>query len=89
MTHEEWLAHQFESHRLHLRAEAYRMLGSLDEVDDVVQETWLRVSRAGTDEVENLGGRRWPGSTVLGAASSLAQRTAPWESVQSGPPTYR
>lgn len=56
MTHEEWLAHQFESHRVHLRAVAYRMLGSLDEVDDAVQETWLRVSRAGTDEVENLGG---------------------------------
>ena len=56
MDENEWLAARFEEHRSHLRAVAYRMLGSLSEADDAVQDTWLRVSRAGTDEVENLGG---------------------------------
>jgi RNA polymerase sigma factor (sigma-70 family) len=53
---DEWLADRFEEHRAHLRAVAYRMLGSLTEADDAVQDTWLRLSRAGTGEVENLGG---------------------------------
>ena len=52
----EWLADRFEEHRAHLRAVAYRMLGSLTEADDAVQDAWLRVSRAGAGEVENLGG---------------------------------
>jgi RNA polymerase sigma-70 factor (ECF subfamily) len=56
MDENEWLADRFEEHRAHLRAVAYRMLGSLTEADDAVQDTWLRVSRAGTSEVENLGG---------------------------------
>jgi RNA polymerase sigma-70 factor (ECF subfamily) len=47
---------QFEAHRAHLRAVAYRMLGSLAEADDAVQEAWLRFSRAGTADVGNLGG---------------------------------
>jgi RNA polymerase sigma-70 factor (ECF subfamily) len=51
-----WLAERFEAHRPHLRAVAYRMLGSLAEADDAVQDAWLRFSRAGADEVENLGG---------------------------------
>jgi RNA polymerase sigma-70 factor (ECF subfamily) len=46
----------FEEHRAHLRSVAYRMLGSLTEADDAVQDAWLRVSRAGASEVENLGG---------------------------------
>jgi RNA polymerase sigma factor (sigma-70 family) len=50
------LAEQFEANRSHLRAVAYRMLGSLSEADDAVQEGWLRLSRADTSEVENLGG---------------------------------
>lgn len=49
------LAERFEEHRPHLRAVAYRMLGSLAEADDTVQDAWLRVSAAGTDSVENLG----------------------------------
>ena len=51
-----WLAERFEAHRAHLRAVAYRMLGSPSEADDAVQEAWLRVSRAATGRVENLGG---------------------------------
>jgi RNA polymerase sigma-70 factor (ECF subfamily) len=50
------LTDAFEAHRTHLRSVAYRMLGSLTEADDAVQETWIRVSRAGTAGVENLGG---------------------------------
>jgi RNA polymerase sigma factor (sigma-70 family) len=51
-----WLADRFEEHRGHLRAVAYRMLGSLAEADDAVQDAWLRLSRAGVGEVDNLGG---------------------------------
>lgn len=56
MDDNEWLAERFEHHRAHLRAVAYRMLGSHAEADDAVQETWVRLSRADTSEVENLGG---------------------------------
>ena len=56
MNESEWLAERFEEHRSHLRAVAYRMLGSLAEADDAVQEAWLRLSRANTSGVENLGG---------------------------------
>ena len=52
----EFLARQFEATRPHLRAVAYRMLGSLSEADDAVQEAWLRLGRAGLGGVENLGG---------------------------------
>ena len=54
MDQQEWLAQQFEECRPHLRAVAYRMLGSLSEADDAVQDAWLRLSRADTSEVENL-----------------------------------
>ena len=56
MDDNDWLAGRFEEHRPRLRAVAYRMLGSLAEADDAVQDTWLRLSRAGAGEVENLGG---------------------------------
>ena len=49
------LAEQFEAERSHLRAVAYRMLGSLAEADDALQDTWLRLSRADTSSIENLG----------------------------------
>jgi RNA polymerase sigma factor (sigma-70 family) len=52
----DWLAERFEANRSHLRAVAYRMLGSLNEADDAVQEAWLRLSRSDTSGVENLGG---------------------------------
>jgi len=54
----DWMAERFQAHRPHLRAVAYRMLGSLTEADDAVQGTWLRLSRSrtGTSEVHNLGG---------------------------------
>jgi RNA polymerase sigma factor (sigma-70 family) len=52
----EKLVERFEAHRAHLRAVAYRMLGSLGEADDAVQEAWLRLSRSDTKGVENLGG---------------------------------
>ena len=56
MSEHDWLAERFEENRPHLRAVAYRMLGSSTEADDAVQETWLRLSRAGVGGVENLGG---------------------------------
>src|ERR671911_1955284 len=54
--HDDWLAEHFEANRTHLRAVAYRLLGSLSEADDAVQEAWLRLSRSGTSGVQNLGG---------------------------------
>ena len=52
----EWPAERFEEHRRHLRAVAYRMLGSLNEADDAVQEAWLRLSRQDAAAIDNLGG---------------------------------
>lgn len=62
----EALARQFEQHRAHLRQVAYRMLGSLTEADDAVQEAWLRLNRSDAAAVENLGG--WL-TTVVGRVS--------------------
>ena len=63
MDEHDFLAEQFEENRTHLRAVAYRMLGSLSEAEDAVQEAWLRLSRSDTSDVENLGG--WL-TTVVG-----------------------
>jgi RNA polymerase sigma-70 factor (ECF subfamily) len=63
MNEYDWLTERFEAHRGHLRAVAYRMLGSLSEADDAVQEAWLKLSRADTSGVTNLGG--WL-TTVVG-----------------------
>ena len=63
MNGREYLADRFEEHRPRLRALAYRMLGSLSEVDDAVQEAWLRLSRADATGIDNLGG--WL-TTVVG-----------------------
>jgi DNA-directed RNA polymerase specialized sigma24 family protein len=56
MDEQEWLAERFEAERPHLRAVAYRMLGSLSEAEDAVQEAWLRLSRSDAEEIDNLGG---------------------------------
>src|ERR671920_334332 len=61
--HDDWLAQRFEENRTHLRAVAYRMLGSISEADDAVQEAWLRLSRSDPSGVQNLGG--WL-TTVVG-----------------------
>ncbi len=82
MTDQEWLAERFEAHRPHLRGVAYRMLGSLSEADDAVQEAWIRLSRTDTSDVENL--RAWL-TTVVGRVclnllrSRRTRREAPFD----------
>jgi RNA polymerase sigma-70 factor (ECF subfamily) len=75
MPEQQWLAERFESHRDHLQAVAYRMLGSTTEADDAVQEAWLRLTRVDPGEIDNLGG--WL-TTVVGRVSldMLRQRSA-------------
>ena len=68
----DWLAERFEANRGHLRAVAYRMLGSLSEADDAVQEAWLRLARSETSEIANLEG--WL-TTVVGRVSLDMLRT--------------
>jgi RNA polymerase sigma-70 factor (ECF subfamily) len=69
MSDQEFLAQRFEEERPRLRAVAYRMLGSLAEADDAVQDAWLRLSRADTSEVENLAG--WLTTVVARVALNL------------------
>ncbi len=57
MDDRDWLAERFEEQRQHLRGVAYRMLGSLAEADDAVQDAWLRINRSGASGVENV--RAW------------------------------
>ena len=66
MDERDLLAERFEANRTHLRAVAYRMLGSVSEADDAVQEAWLRLSRSDADAIENLGA--WL-TTVVGRVS--------------------
>src|ERR671924_92083 len=56
MDEQNWLAERFEANRGHLQTVAYRMLGSLTEADDAVQETWLRLSRSSSRDLENVDG---------------------------------
>ena len=77
MDEHDGLAEQFEANRSHLRAVAYRMLGSLSEADDAVQESWLRLSRSGTNGVENQA--RLPGYVKPGlrrAVTSMPRRAS-------------
>jgi RNA polymerase sigma factor (sigma-70 family) len=88
----DWLAARFEEHRGHLRAVAYRMLGSLGDADDAVQEAWLRLSRLDTGEVANLGG--WLTTVVARVSLDMlrARKSRPEEPLDSqapGPPASR
>lgn len=81
----DWLVGSFEQHRSHLRAVAYKMLGSLGEADDAVQEAWLRLSRADADAIENLGG--WLTTVVARVCLNMLQsrksrREEPLEAVR-------
>jgi RNA polymerase sigma factor (sigma-70 family) len=67
----EWLAERFEAHRRRLRAVAYRMLGSLSEADDAVQEAWLRLSRRDARDIENLAG--WLTTVVARVCLTMLQ----------------
>ncbi|KQL49470.1 RNA polymerase subunit sigma-70 [Brevibacillus choshinensis] len=76
------LGELFEEHRSHLQAVAYRMLGSLSEADDAVQESWFRLSRSGTSHIENIGG--WLTTVVSRICldmlrSRKSRREEPWE----------
>src|SRR4051795_12919785 len=75
MNGRESLAERFEEHRTRLRAVAYRMLGSVSEADDAVQEAWLRLSRTDASQVENLGGGLPPG-VARGSLDMLRSRSA-------------
>ena len=81
MNNHEWLAERFQENQAHLRAVAYRMLGSLSEADDAVQESWLKLSRSDTSGVENLGG--WLTTVVARVCldmlrSRKSRREEPW-----------
>ena len=69
-THD-WLAERFEEHRTHLRAVAYRILGSISDADDAVQEAWLRLARSDSSQVENLGG--WLTTVVARVSLNMLQ----------------
>ncbi|MFB6558612.1 MULTISPECIES: sigma-70 family RNA polymerase sigma factor [unclassified Streptomyces] len=86
------LTERFEEHRSHLRAVSYRMLGSLTEADDAVQEAWLRLNRSDVSEVENLGG--WLTTVVSRVCLNLlrsreSRREDPMEAYPSGPVVSR
>jgi RNA polymerase sigma factor (sigma-70 family) len=72
MNDQDWLAERFEAHRGHLRGVAYRMLGSLTEADDAVQEAWIRLSRSDASDIENM--RAWL-TTVVGRVALNMLRT--------------
>jgi RNA polymerase sigma-70 factor (ECF subfamily) len=89
MHEHDWLAERFEENRPHLRAVAYRMLGSVSEADDAVQEAWLRLSRAGAGGVENLGG--WLTTIVARVSlnmlrSRTLRREEPMDTAVTGQP---
>ena len=88
MNDQDWLADRFETHRAHLRGVAYRMLGSLIDADDAVQEAWIRLSRSDTGDVENL--RAWLTTVVARVClntlrSRRIRREAPLETHMPDP----
>ena len=86
MDKHDWLAERFETERPHLRAVAYRMLGSLAEAEDAVQETWLRLNRSDTSAISNLGG--WLTTAVARVCLNMlhAQKTRREESLDMSVP---
>jgi RNA polymerase sigma-70 factor (ECF subfamily) len=84
MEEQQWLAEQFEAKRTHLRSVAHRMLGSLGEAEDAVQEAWLRLSRSGTSGVGNLGG--WMTTIVARVCLDMlrSRRSRREESIDGG-----
>ena len=78
MADSDWLAGAFEEHREHLRAVAYRLLGSMSDADDAVQDTWLRLTGTDASDVENIGGR------VQGADGASEWRKAPLPRLVAG-----
>jgi RNA polymerase sigma-70 factor (ECF subfamily) len=83
----DWLAERFEANRTHLRAVAYRMLGSASEADDAVQEAWLRLDRSDTSDVQNLGG--WLTTVVARVCLDMlrSRRSRREEPLGEQPPT--
>lgn len=82
MNESDWLAERFESHRGHLRGVAYRMLGSISEADDAIQEAWIRLSRTDANEIENM--RAWLTTVVARVSLNMlrarkTRREAPLE----------
>jgi RNA polymerase sigma factor (sigma-70 family) len=71
MDDHEWLARRFEENRTHLRAVAFRILGSVNDAEDAVQEAWLRLSRSDSDDIENLGG--WLTTVVARVSLNMLQ----------------
>lgn len=85
MEERELLARRFETHRTHLRAVAYRMLGSVNQADDAVQETWLRLNRVDANDIDNLGG--WLTTVVARVClDMLRSRTARREDLSGASP---
>ena len=86
MDRHDWLVERFDANRPHLRAVAYRMLGSPGDADDAVEEAWLRMSRADTSGVENLGG--WLTTAVVRVCLDMrrSRRSPPEESVDAAVP---
>src|SRR4051794_33054896 len=85
---DEALAREFEGHRPHLRAVAHRMLGSLSEADDAVQEAWLRLHRSDVGRIDNLGG--WLTTVVSRVCldalrSRTSRREEPWDTLDRDP----
>src|ERR671932_2053733 len=92
MGEHDFLAERFEENRTHLRAVAYRMLGSISEAEDVVQEAWLRLSRSETSDIQNLGG--WLTTVVARLClntlrSRRSRREVPLEEPLGEPPSVR
>jgi len=83
MDEQDWLATRFEEHRGHLRAVAYRMLGSVAEADDAVQESWLRLHRTGASDIDNLGG--WLTTVVGRVCLDMLRTRAPRREEPAGP----